>query len=94
MIKNEQKFTEWFEKNEIHSNDQISSSIKYLNVISILIGEDLSENNLFDENCVEIISKKLKGLRSEKSISNYKLALRQYVRMIENSRKTTLANNS
>lgn len=93
MIKNEQKFAEWIEKNKLDSIDQITSSIKYLNVVSILIGEDLSEKNLFDENCVEIISKKLRGLKSEKSILNYKLALRKYVRMIERSSKTTLANN-
>ncbi len=91
MIKNEQKFAEWIEKNELDSIDQITSTIKYLNVVSILIGEDLSETNLFDENCVEIISKKLRGLKNEKSILNYKLALRKYVRMIESSSKTTLA---
>lgn len=94
MIKNEQKFAEWIEKNKLDSIDQITSSIKYLNVVSILIGEDLSEKNLFDENCVEIISKKLRGLKSEKSILNYKLALRKYVRMIERSSKTTLANTA
>ena len=93
MIKNERKFADWIEKNEHNSNDQIATSIKHLNVVSILIGEELSEKNLFNENCIEIISKKLRGLRSEKSILNYKLALKQYVKMIENSRKTTLANN-
>tara|TARA_R110001583_G_scaffold120243_3_gene271502 strand:- start:394 stop:690 length:297 start_codon:yes stop_codon:yes gene_type:complete len=98
MIKNEQKYLEWIENNGVGSNDKIASSTKsyisYLNVVSILIGEEISEKNLFSENCVETISKKLKGLRSEKSILNYKSALRQYVRMVENSVNTTLANNS
>jgi hypothetical protein len=89
MIKNERKYLEWIEKNGVGSNDRIASSTKsyisYLNTVSKLIGEDISEKNLFNENCVEIISERLKGLRSEKSISNYKSALRQYVRMVEYS---------
>lgn len=89
MIKNERKYLEWIEKNGVGSNDKIASSTKsyisYLNTVSKLIGEDISEKNLFNENCVEIISERLKGLRSEKSISNYKSALRQYVRMVEYS---------
>ena len=89
MIKNERKYLEWIEKNGVGSNDRIASSTKsyisYLNTVSTLIGEDISEKNLFNENCVEIITERLKGLRSEKSISNYKSAIRQYVRMVENS---------
>tara|TARA_B110000037_G_C16893579_1_gene413199 strand:- start:30 stop:299 length:270 start_codon:yes stop_codon:yes gene_type:complete len=89
MIKNERKYLEWIEKKGVGSNDRIASSTKsyisYLNTVSKLIGEEISENNLFNENCVEMISKKLKGLRSDKSISNYKSALRQYSRMVENS---------
>lgn len=89
MIKNERKYLEWIEKDGVGSNDRIASSTKsyisYLNTVSKLIGEDISEKNLFNENCVEIIAERLKGLRSEKSISNYKSALRQYVRMVENS---------
>jgi len=89
MIKNERKYLESIEKNGVGSNDKIASSTKsyisYLNTVSKLIGEDISEKNLFNENCVEMISEKLKGLRSDKSISNYKSALRQYVKMVENS---------
>jgi hypothetical protein len=89
MIKNERKYLESIEKNGVGSNDKIASSTKsyisYLNTVSKLIGEDISEKNLFNENSVEMISEKLKGLRSDKSISNYKSALRQYVKMVENS---------
>lgn len=87
MIQHEQKFLEWIKKNKIGSNDQNTAVLKSLKSVSILIGDDLSEKNLFDENCIEIISKKLRGLRSEKSILNHKIALRQYVRMIEDSIK-------
>jgi len=86
MIKNERKYLEWIKKNGVGSNDRIASSTKsyisYLNTVSKLIGEDISEKNIFNENCVEMISERLKGLRSDKSISNYKSALRQYASMV------------
>jgi hypothetical protein len=88
MIKNEGKYLEFIERNGVGKNDLVASSTKsyisYLNTVSKLIGEDLSEKNLYDENCVNEIANRLKGLRSEKSISNYKSALRQYVEMIKN----------
>ena len=84
MIKNEEKYLEWIEKNETFSKVEIASVIKSLKSISILIGEDISEKNLFNDECVEIISKKLKGLKNETSILNYKVVLRQYVRMVKN----------
>lgn len=88
MIINERKYLEFIERNGIGKNDLVASSTKsyisYLNTVSKLIGEDLSEKNLYDENCVNEIANRLKGLRSDKSISNYKSALRQYVEMIKN----------
>ena len=88
MIKNEQKYLEWIKRNGVGKNDYVASSTKsyisYLNTVSKLIGEDISEKNLYDENCVNEISNKLNGLRSQKSISNYKSALRQYVEMVQN----------
>ncbi|PKP13079.1 MAG: hypothetical protein CVU08_07115 [Bacteroidetes bacterium HGW-Bacteroidetes-3] len=87
MIKHEQKFLEWIEKNKIGSSDQNATALKSLKSVSILIGDNLSEKNLFDEKCIENISKKLRGLRSEKSILNHQFALRQYVRMIEDLKK-------
>ena len=86
MIKNEQKYLKWIEKNGVGKNDYVASStqsyISYLNTVSKLIGEDISEKNLHNENCVNEIADKLNGLRSPKSISNYKSALRQYVEMV------------
>ena len=84
MIKNEEKYLEWIEINEGVLKAEISAVIKSLKTISILIGEDISEKNLFNDECVEIISKKLRGFKNEKSILNYKVVLRQYVRMVEN----------
>lgn len=87
MIQNEQKYLAWIMRNGVGKNDLIASSpksyISYLNTVSKLIKEDISERNLYDENCVIEIAKKLKGQRSDKSISNYKSALRQYVKMVQ-----------
>lgn len=89
MIKNEQKYLEWIEKEGVGENDHVASSTKsyisYLNTVSKLIGEDISKKNLYNENCIIEIVKKMKGLRSEKSISNYKSALRQYSNMVQNT---------
>ncbi len=89
MIKNERKYLDWIEKNGVGKNDYVASSTKsyisYLNTVSKLIGEDISEKNIYDEGCIIEIAKKLNGLRSEKSISNYKSALRQYVAMVQNT---------
>jgi len=88
MIKNEQKYLDWIERNGVGKNDSVASSTKsyisYLNTVSKLISEDISEINLYNENCVIEIAKRIKGLRSEKSISNYKSALRQYAEMVKN----------
>ena len=87
MIKNERKYLEWIEGNGVGKNDSVASSsksyISYLSTVSKLINEEISEKNLYNENCVIEIANKLKGLRSDKSISNYKSALRQYVAMVE-----------
>lgn len=93
MIKNEEKYLEWIEKNETFSKIETASAIKSLKSISILIGEDLSEKNLFNDNCIETISEKLRVLKNEKSISNYKVVLRQYVKMVENLGVTNLVSN-
>ncbi len=88
MIKNEIKYIQWLEKNGVGKNDNIASSpksyISYLNAVSKIIGEDISEKNLYSENCILEMEEKMKGARSPKSISNYKSAMRQYVRMVQN----------
>ncbi|MFH1121892.1 MAG: hypothetical protein V1775_18890 [Bacteroidota bacterium] len=87
MIQNEQNYLEWIKSNGVGENDLVASSpksyISYLNIVSKLLKEDISEKILYDENCVIEIAKKLKGQRSDKSISNYKSALRQYVKMVQ-----------
>jgi len=94
MIKNEKKFRKWITKDEKGSNSKIkhttNSKISNLNVVSILIGETISEKNLFNEICVEKISNKLRPYRNEKSILEYKIVLKQYAQMVQHLLKNTL----
>ena len=87
MIKDEVKYLQWLENNGVGKKDNIASSpksyISYLNTVSQIIGEDISEKNLYDENCISLMEEKMKGARSAKSISNYKSAMRQYVKMVQ-----------
>lgn len=86
MIVKEEKYLEWIQINDVGDNDKIASSTKsyisYLNTVSKLLGEDISPDNLYNEECVEYISNRIKGRKSVKSIANYKSALRQYAKMI------------
>jgi hypothetical protein len=88
MIKYENSYRQWVIENGVGSNDFVASSvdsyISYLNTVSKLIGEDISPSNCFNEDCVLKIALRLKGLRSDKSISNYKSALRQYAYFAQN----------
>ena len=87
MIKNEVRYLQWIERNGVGKKDSIASSpksyISYLNTVSQIIEEDISEKNLYNENCILLMEEKMKGKRSAKSISNYKSALRQYVKMVQ-----------
>ncbi|MDT0675117.1 hypothetical protein [Autumnicola musiva] len=87
MVKNETKYLQWLNDNGVGKRDNIASSpksyISYLNTVSQIIGEDISEKNLYNENCISFLEEKMKGARSAKSISNYKSAMRQYVKMVQ-----------
>jgi len=89
MIKNEKEYLEWIQRNGVGKKDKVASSpksyISYLKSVSRLIGKDIFAEILFDENCVLVIENKLKDSQNKKSISKYKSALRQYVRMAQNT---------
>ncbi len=87
MIENEQKYLDWIIRNEVGKKDIVASSpqsyISYLKSVSKLLGETISEKNLYNEECIIIIANKLRGKRNPKTISNYKSAMRHYVRMVQ-----------
>jgi hypothetical protein len=87
MIENEGKYKEWIISAGVGKKDKVASSIasyiSYLNSVSNEIGQTISKRNLYNEECITVISAKLAGKKSEKSISNYKSAMRQYVQMVK-----------
>ncbi|GEM_PF-1824794 len=87
MIIKENEYLEWIINNGVGKKDKAASSpksyISYLNSVSKLIGQDISSKNLFNENCIDIIvSQILKKGKNIPSISKYKTAMRQYVKMV------------
>ena len=86
MIVNEAKYIDWITKNGVGQNDVVSSSIlsyvSYLNSVSRIINQDISEFTLNSESSIDVIVNKIQGKRSQKTINNYKSAMRQYVRMV------------
>ncbi len=86
MIVNEAKYIDWITKNGVGQNDVVSSSISsyvsYLNSVSRIINQDISEFTLNSESSIDVIVNKIKGKRSQKTINNYKSAMRQYVKMV------------
>jgi hypothetical protein len=87
MIVNEAKYIDWITKNGVGQNDIVSSSIlsyvSYLNSVSKIINQDISEFTLNSESSIDLIVNKIQGKRSQKTINNYKSAMRQYVRMVK-----------
>lgn len=90
MIENEEKYKEWIKAEGVGKNDKVASSIasyiSYLNSVSREIGQTISKRNLYNEECINMISTKLIGKKSDKTINNYRSAMKHYVRMVQNLR--------
>ncbi|WP_206420437.1 HNH endonuclease [Lacinutrix jangbogonensis] len=89
MIIEEGKYLKWIINNGVGKKDKIADSTKsyisYLNSVSKLINEDISRKNLYDEQSLEkIVNRILENGKNIASISKYKTAMRQYVRMVNN----------
>jgi len=86
MIENEEKYKEWIIADGVGKKDKVASSpasyISYLNSVSKIIGQNISKSNLYDEECINSISTKLAGTRSDQTIKKYKSAMNHYVRMV------------
>ena len=86
MIENEEKYKEWIRADGVGKKDKVASSpasyISYLNSVSKVIGQNISKSNLYDEECINSISRKLIGMRSDQTIKKYKSAMNHYVRMV------------
>lgn len=87
MIENEEKYKEWIIAAGVGENDKVASSvasyISYLNSVSKEIGQTISKRNLYNEECINKISTKLNGKKSDRTINNYRSAMKHYVRMVQ-----------
>jgi hypothetical protein len=87
MVIHKSQYYSWIQSRGVGSNDLIASSsdsyISYLNVVSELIGKDISPAILSSEADVEKLARSIAGQPAPKTINNYKAALRQYVAMVQ-----------
>jgi hypothetical protein len=85
-IEHEARYREYIQERGVGSNDLAASSpdsyVSYLNSVSRLLGVTISPALLNCEEDVESIASKLLGNRADKTIGNYKSAMRQYVAMV------------
>ena len=87
MIFHEQQYREYLAKVGVGKNDKIASSIEsyvsYLRSVSKILSIDISPSTVADETDIQDIYQRLQKKRSEKTISNYRSALRQYAQMVQ-----------
>ena len=87
MIDYKNEYREFIIKKGVGKNDRVADSVKsyisYLNRISKYLNIIIEPKNLGTEQDIEIISSKLNGIVSNKTIQNYKSAMRQYINMVK-----------
>lgn len=87
MIFHEQQYRECLAKVGVGRNDNIASSIEsyvsYLRSVSKILNIDISPSTVADENDIQDIYQRLQKKRNEKTISNYRSAMRQYAKMVK-----------
>lgn len=88
MIHHQEKYQDYIKENGIGSNDKTADSVKsylsYLNSVSKYLDIDITLKTLGCEDDVCSLCEQLKqlGKVSDKTISNYGSAMRQYVNMV------------
>jgi len=82
-----QQYREYLAKVGVGSNDIVASSVEsyvsYLRSVSKVLNMNISPFTVTDEECIQDVYQRLQGKRSEKTISNYRSALRQYAQMVQ-----------
>ncbi|UPU37492.1 hypothetical protein M1B72_07245 [Geomonas paludis] len=84
------QFMEFIEKEGVGANDIKASSpnsyLSYLRSVSRILGMEISTKAVRNHGDVEQLAARLYGKRADKTVSNYRSALRRYADMVE-SRK-------
>jgi hypothetical protein len=81
------KFLEFIEKKGVGANDVVASSpdsyVSYLWSVSRILEMEISPRTVRNHSDVEKIIAQLYGKRADKTVSNYRSALRRYADMVE-----------
>jgi hypothetical protein len=80
------EYLDYIRRKGVGDRDVVASSpdsyVSYLNGVSEILGIEISPLTVPDEAAVERIVDALRGERADKTISNYRSALRQYAAMV------------
>lgn len=86
MILHQEKFEEYIRAEGVGQNDRVADSVKsyvsYLNSVARHLNIEVSPSSLRTSENIQNICLKLAGKVSEKTINNYKSAMKQYVAMV------------
>lgn len=86
-IEHLQLYQEFIAQRGVGSNDKVADSqksyVSYLNQVASKLDVSLSPDNLRSDDDVLALKGALKGKISDKTISNYGSALKQYVAMVQ-----------
>ena len=82
-IKYENEYKKFIIKEGVGANDKVASSpdsyISYLRSVSKLINQDISPSLIQNEASINIIIEKLNKKRAQKTLKNYRSALKRYL---------------
>lgn len=89
MIQHQSQFESYIKVAGVGSRDSVADSVKsyisYLNSVSRHLGIEVSPKTLRSSTDMSTLEKSLRGKVSDKTIQNYKAAMRQYVSMVESN---------
>ena len=86
MIKFKKEYVKFIEQKGVGLKDHVASSVdsyvSYLNSVSGILKKDITPEFLNSEDDVDRFVLMLKGQKADKTVSNYRSAMRQYVNMV------------
>lgn len=87
MILHKEKFQEFIIAKGVGRNDKVADSVKsyvsYLNSVSRHLNIEVTPNTIKTPENIQNICLKLSGKVSEKTINNYRSAMKHYIEMVE-----------
>ena len=87
MIEFQEEYENFIRNNGVGANDRVASSIEsyisYLNGVCWHLNITVGPTTLRTMNDIDALSSQLKGKVSDKTITNYGSAMKQYIRMVD-----------